>query len=164
MIYYKLKQQKINFGKLKGQLVQIAQPTNRKRISTTEFCKLVADGNTFDRHEVQAVMNRMAEVACRELQRGASIEMGDFGSLSPTFKSQAVPHGTEFNAVKHISKPRVRMRLKPRFATLLEIESSFSELKASDTCPAPSESPHTEPAQPADPNTGGNQNEDHLGV
>ena len=27
-----------------------------------------------------------------------------------------------------------------------------------------SESPHTEPAQPADPTTGGNQNEDHLGV
>lgn len=164
MIYYKLKQQKINFGKLKGQLVQIALPTNRKRISTTEFCKLVADGNTFDRHEVQAVMNRMAEVACRELQRGASIEMGDFGTLSPTFKSQAVPHGTEFNAVKHITKPRVRMRLKPRFATLLEIESSFSELKASDMCPAPEKKPDTGGSSTPTPKPGNNQEEGNIGI
>lgn len=167
MIYYKLKQQKINIGKLKGQIVQVAQPTRRKRISTEDFCELVADSTTFNRHEVQGVMNRMAEIARRELQRGASIEMGDFGTLSPSFSSKAVPVGTKFDPTQHITKPRVRMRLKPAFATMLEVKTKYSELKESDLCPAPSEPPHDEPAQPADPNkpnTGGNENEDHLGV
>ncbi len=165
MIYYKLKQQKINIGKLKGQTVQVAQPTRRKRISTVDFCELVADSTTFNRHEVQGVMNRMAEIARRELQRGASIEMGDFGTLSPSFSSQAVPVGTKFDPAVHITKPRVRMRLKPTFATMLEIKTKYSELKASGLCPAPSEPPHTEPAQPETPPAGGSgQNEENIGI
>lgn len=154
MIYYKLKEMKARFGKLQGQNVQVAQATRRKRISTVDFCELVADSTTYNRHEVQGVLNRMAEVARRELQRGASIEMGDFGTLSPSFASQAVPVGTKFDPTRHITKPRVRMRLKPAFATMLEVKAQYSELKASDTCPAPSK-PHDEPAQPSDPNTGG---------
>lgn len=169
MIYYKLQERKATLGKLKGQTVQIAHPTNRKRLSTVDFCELVADSTTFNRHEVQGVINRMAEVACRELQRGSSIEMGDFGTLSPTFKSQSVPVGTEFNAAKHISKPRVRMRLKPRFATILDVETNFSELKADDQCKAPSTDPSTEPSTPPAPGgNGGNGNDpagnDQIGV
>lgn len=163
MIYYKLQQRKATLGKHQGKMVQVARPTNRKRITTTNFCRLVADGNTFDRHEVQAVMNRMAEVACRELQEGNSIEMGDFGTLSPTFKSVAVPEGTEFNVSKHITKPRVRMRLKPRFATLLEVETSYSELKESNQCKDDKPSKDEPVTPPAGGETGGTGG-DQLGV
>lgn len=155
MIYYKLKEQKINIGKLKGQVAQIARPTGRKRLSTNYFCGLVADSTTFNRHEVQGIMNRMAEVARRELQRGSSIEMGDFGTLSPSFTSQAVPVGTKFDPTVHITKPRVRMRLKPAFATMLGVETKYSEFKASDMCPAPNDPPHDEPSTPPAP--GGNE-------
>ena len=169
MIYYKLQERKATLGKHQGQLVQIARPTGRKRLSTNYFCGLVADSTTFNRHEVQGVLNRMAEVARRELQRGASIEMGDFGTLSPSFSSQAVPVGTKFDPTAHITKPRVRMRLKPAFATMLEVETKYSELKESDMCPAPSNPPHTEPSQPNNPSTppsngGGNGGEDQTGM
>lgn len=165
MIYYKLRDQKINFGKYKGQVMQVAQPTRRKRLSTVDFCELVADSTTFNRHEVQGVMNRMAEIARRELQRGASIEMGDFGTLSPSFSSKAVPVGTKFDPTVHITKPRVRMRLKPAFATMLEVKTKYSELKESDLCPAPSEPPHSNPSQPSNPQTPpSNGGEDQTGM
>lgn len=165
MIYYKLKEMKARFGKLQGQTVQVAQATRRKRISTVDFCELVADSTTFNRHEVQGVLNRMAEVARRELQRGASIEMGDFGTLSPSFASQAVPVGTKFDPNRHITKPRVRMRLKPAFATMLEVKAQYSELKASDMCPAPEEKkPDTGGSSTPTPKPGNNQEEGNIGI
>lgn len=153
MIYYKIQEQTLKVGKFKGERVKIARATGRKRTSTKDFCRLIADSTTFDRHEVQGIINRMAEVAQRELLRGNSIEMGDFGTLSPSFKSEAVPIGTDFNATKHIHSPRVRMRLKPAFAGLLNYETKYSELKESDMCPAPNDPPHTEPSQPSNPST-----------
>lgn len=164
MIYYKLKQQEVKLGKLQGQTVQVAQPTRRKRISTEDFCELVADSTTFNRHEVQGIMNRMAEIARRELQRGASIEMGDFGTLAPSFSSKAVPVGTKFDPTVHITKPRVRMRLKPAFATMLEVKTKYSEFKESAMCPAPNDPPHDEPAQPSEPKKPEEGGNDQIGV
>ena len=164
MIYYKIQEQTLKVGKFKGNKVKIARATGRKRTSTEDFCKLVADSTTFNRHEVQGIMNRMAEIAQRELLRGNSIEMGDFGTLSPSFKSEAVPVGTDFNVTKHIHSPRVRMRLKPAFAGLLNYETKYSELKESDICPAPKEKkPDTGGSSTPTPSPG-NQDEEHIGV
>lgn len=165
MIYYKIRTTNLRDKEGKKRPMQVAQATRRKRTSVEDFSRLVADTTTFSRQEVRAVIDRMAEVAIRELNRGYSVELGDFGTLIPSFRSVAVPVGEEFNPRKHIHSPRVTMRMKPNFASSLLTNRSFSELKESDICEAPEEKkPDTGGSSTPTPAPGGDNNEDHLGV
>lgn len=153
MIYYKIKTASLRDKEGKKRPMQVAHATGRKRTSVEDFSRLVADTTTFSRQEVRAVIDRMAEVAIRELNRGYTVELGDFGTLIPSFRSEAVPVGVAFDPRKHIHSPRVTMRLKRDFSLALHSNRSFSELKESDMCPAPNDPPHTEPSQPSNPPT-----------
>ena len=54
----------------------------------------MAKSTTFNRQEVEAVLNYATEIA-RDI-----VEFGDLGTLSPSFKSKVVPVGEVFNVQK----------------------------------------------------------------
>ena len=54
---------KLNVGKHAGKTVQIARPTGRHRVDFRNFCDRVAKSTTFNRQEVEAVLNYATEIA-----------------------------------------------------------------------------------------------------
>ena len=98
---------KLNVGKHAGKTVQIARPTGRHRVDFRNFCDRVAKSTTFNRQEVEAVLNYATEIAKDIVSNGDIVEFGDLGTLMPSFKSKAVEEGTKFNANIHIEKPVV---------------------------------------------------------
>ncbi len=107
-IRFVLHEQTAPFGAMKGKTVIKATPTNRERVSHRNFCEEVARATTFTGAEVEAVLRLAAEVAKKHVENGNIVDFGDIGSLRPTFKSKQIEKGTEeFNAHKHIVKPRV---------------------------------------------------------
>lgn len=115
---YVLKEQKMSLGSKKGKKVFIARPTDRKRITHRRFCEEVARATTFTSVEVEAVLRLAAEVAKSHVEQGESIDFGDMGSLSPSFKSVCVENAADFNPLKHITRPVVKLRPSVRYFRL----------------------------------------------
>lgn len=97
-LQFVLVERKLNVGKNAGKTVQIAQPTGRSRVSFRNFCERVAKSTTFNRQEVEAVLNYATEIAKDIVSNGDIVDFGDLGTLKPSFKSRAIPQGEKFNA------------------------------------------------------------------
>ena len=97
------------------------------------FCERVAKSTTFNRQEVEAVLNYATEIA-RDI-----VEFGDLGTLSPSFKSKVVPVGEVFNVQKHIEKPVVRLSPSRKCFTLTDVtyEQTTAKPKKGKTEPMP---------------------------
>ena len=117
-LFYVLKEQKMSLGAMKGKTVFVARPTDRRRVSHRAFCEEVAHATTFTGAEVEAVLRLAAEIAKKHVESGESVDFGDIGSLQPSFKSKAVEHKEDFNALKHITRPVVKLRPSLRYFTL----------------------------------------------
>ena len=78
---------KMSVGKNAGKTVQIAKPTGRHRVDFRNFCERVAKSTTFNRQEVEAVLNYATEIARDIVANGDIVEFGDLGTLKPSFKS-----------------------------------------------------------------------------
>ena len=50
-------ERKMNVGPQAGKTVQVAHPTGRHRVDFRSFCERVAKSTTFNRQEVEAVLN-----------------------------------------------------------------------------------------------------------
>lgn len=88
---------------------------------------------TFNRQEVEAVLNYATEIA-RDI-----VEFGDLGTLSPSFKSKVVPVGEVFNVQKHIEKSVVRLSPSRKYFTLTDVtyEQTTAKPKKGKTEPTP---------------------------
>ena len=60
---YVLVERKLNVGPKGKQIMQIAQPTKRRRVDFESFCAQVARATTFTRQEVAAVLSYSTEIA-----------------------------------------------------------------------------------------------------
>lgn len=120
-LQFVLVERKLNVGKNAGKTVQIAQPTGRSRVSFRNFCERVAKSTTFNRQEVEAVLNYATEIAKDIVSNGDIVDFGDLGTLKPSFKSRAVPQGEKFNANVHIEKPVVRLSPSKKYFTLTDV-------------------------------------------
>lgn len=96
----------------------VAVPTGRKRVSFRSFCERVAKSTTFNTQEVAAILNYATEIAKDIVSEGDIVEFGDLGTLSPTFKSKAVPMGEKFRAQEHIISPAVRLAPSKKYFTI----------------------------------------------
>lgn len=114
-LMYVLKEQKMSIGKLKGKTVYVARPTDRKRVTHRSFCEEVARATTFTGAEVEAVLRLAAETAKKHVEQGETVDFGDIGSLTPTFKSVAVERKEDFNAQRDIVRPMVKLRPSARY-------------------------------------------------
>ena len=120
MLLYKLISGKSTLGKNKGKKVFRAQGVLRGKVSFDAFCREVSDGSTVDTADVKAVLSRLHTVITRNLERGFSVEVGELGTFRPSFGSVEVLEEKEFEAVKHIRKPRVIFHPRVAFASSLE--------------------------------------------
>ncbi|KGN85064.1 HU family DNA-binding protein [Porphyromonas gulae] len=120
-LQFVLVERKLNVGANAGKVVQIAQPTGRHRVSFRSFCERVAKSTSFNRQEVEAVLNYATEIARDIVANGDIVEFGDLGTLKPSFKSKAVPKGEVFSIQKHIEKPIVRLNPSKKYFTLTDV-------------------------------------------
>ncbi|EFM01193.1 putative DNA-binding protein [Hoylesella marshii DSM 16973 = JCM 13450] len=118
----------MNVGPNKGQEMQTAIPTGRKRVDFRNFCKQVAKNTTFSEREVAAMLNEAVSTARDIVANGDSVEFGDMGTLTPSFRSHAVPKGKPFHAAEHIVKPVVRLTLSRKYFELKDV--SFEQVPA----------------------------------
>ena len=91
---------------------------DRHCVDFRSFCERVAKSTTFNRQEVEAVLNYATEIVRDIVANGDIVEFGDLGTLSPSFKSKIVPQGEVFNVQKHIEKPVVRLSPSRKYFTL----------------------------------------------
>jgi predicted histone-like DNA-binding protein len=137
-LMYVLKEQKMTLGKLKGKTVYVARPTDRKRVSHRAFCEEVARATTFTGAEVEAVLRLAAETAKKHVESGETVDFGDIGSLTPTFKSVAVERKEDFNVQKHIVRPMVKLRPSSRYFGLSGVTYERFVVGAKPEKPKPS--------------------------
>ncbi|SJL24041.1 histidinol phosphate phosphatase [Porphyromonas gingivalis] len=149
-LQFVLMERKMNVGPQAGKIVQVAHPTGRRRVDFRCFCERVAKSTTFNRQEVEAVLNYATEIARDIVANGDIVEFGDLGTLSPSFKSKIVPQGEVFNVQKHIEKPVVRLSPSKKYFILTDVtyEQTVAKPKKGSKKPTPQ------------PNEGGASNED----
>ena len=90
-LQFVLMERKMNVSPQAGKIVQVAHRTGRRRVDFRSFCERVAKSTTFNRQEVEAVLNYATEIARDIVANGDIVEFGDLGTLSPSFKSKIVP-------------------------------------------------------------------------
>lgn len=123
-LQFVLIERKMSIGPQSGktvQVVQIVQPTGRHRVDFRSFCERVAKSTTFNRQEVEAVLNYATEIARDIVANGDIVEFGDLGTLKPSFKSKAVEVGKPFRAQEHIEKPVVLFSPSKKYFTLTDM-------------------------------------------
>lgn len=147
-LQFVLSERKLTIGPNAGKIVQIARPTGRHRVKFRNFCERVAKSTTFNRQEVEAVINYATEIARDIVANGDIVEFGDLGSLKPSFKSKAVPKGEKFNANIHIEKPVVLLSPSKKYFTLTDVTYEQTTAKAPK-----------EPSSPTPPSGGGGSGE-----
>lgn len=123
-------ERKMNVGPLAGKVVQVAHPTGRMRVDFRNFCDRVAKSTTFNRQEVEAVLNYAIEIARDIVANGDIVEFGDLGTLKPSFKSKVVEKGKPFNANIHIEKPVVLLSPSHKYFTLSDV--SYERVEPSE--------------------------------
>ena len=126
-------ERKLAVGKHAGKVMLIAKPTGRHHIDFRNFCERVAKSTTFNRQEVEAVLNYATEIAKDIVANGDIVDFGDLGSLMPSFKSKAVEQGTKFNANIHIEKPVVLLKPSRKYFTLTDVSYEQTEPKTKAT-------------------------------
>lgn len=131
----------MNVGPQAGKIVQVAHPTGRMRIDFRSFCDRVAKSTTFNRQEVEAVLNYAIEIARDIVANGDIVEFGDLGTLKPSFKSKAVEKGTPFNANIHIEKPVVLLSPSQKYFTLNDV--TYERVQPANKSTKASSSPNT---------------------
>lgn len=128
---YVLSERKANLGKMAGKIVIQARPTGRKRVDHRSFCDEVAHATTFTGAEVEAVLRLAAEIAKRHVENGDIVDLGDIGTLSPSFQSKLVEKGKEkFNPNVHITKPIVHIAHSKKYSTLTGV--SYKRVTVTD--------------------------------
>lgn len=130
-IAYTLKTRVATLGKFKGKTVVQAYATQRKRVDYRSFCAEVARGSSFMGAEVEAILRLAADVAKAHIENGESVDFGDIGTLTPSFRSKQV-EGDEkdFDAKKCISSPRIRLLPSRRYFTINSV--GFERVSATD--------------------------------
>lgn len=153
---YTLSERTMGAGPLKGKKVTQARPSGRKRITFEAFSEMVARNTTLNYMEVQSVLNLAADMAKELVANGDIVEYGRLGTLSPSFKSKLVAEGTEFNALLHITEPKVLLRPNAVYFKLEAKDVSYErvELRARASAKQPA-SPSPLPPS-GNPPTNGN--------
>ena len=129
-LQFVLRERKLNMGKQEGKTAIMAQPTGQHRVDFRDFYERVAKSTTFNRQEVEAVLNHATEIARDIVANGDIVDFGDLGSLKPTFKSKAVEKGKVFRAQEHIEKPMVRLVPSRKYFTLTDVTYEQVQAKA----------------------------------
>lgn len=117
-LQFVVSERKATVGAHKDQIVQVAIPTGRERVSFRALAEETSRNLTFSAQEIMACVNELTAIAKMHVENGDIVELGDLGTLSPSFKSKAVPQDEEFRAQTHIYAPRVTFRANRKYFAL----------------------------------------------
>lgn len=109
-------------NKEKQRTVVRAIPTQRKKVSFRALCEKVAHATTYSWTEVQGILQETSGIARSLVAEGNSVEIGDFGTLIPSFTSKTAESAEAFNATTHISRARVRLSPSRKYFDLSKME------------------------------------------
>ena len=109
--------------------MQIAQPTNRRRVDFENFCAQVL---VLPHHPPRSggCFSYSTEIAREIVASGDIVEFGDLGTLKPSFKSKAVPKGEKFKPNVHIEKAVVKLSPSAKYFTLNDV--SYEQVSKSE--------------------------------
>lgn len=119
MINFIIREQKNSFRK---EPMFIARIVRSGKVSYKQFCKDLAEASTVETADVKAVIDRMTSVLHRYCSLGLAVDAGELGTFYPSMRTKAVTTPSEFDAKKHILKPRIVFRPRQNWSKLADVK------------------------------------------
>lgn len=127
-----------------------------------DIAQLVEQISAISTGDVLSVLNTLGKIVATELANGRIVDLGDLGRIRLSLRAKGVAKPEE---VKRETIQSTRAIFVPGGAIRQRQQNlSFAYTSAEPQPRSAEDKPHDEPAHPADPNTGGSQDEDNLGV
>ncbi len=119
MLKYKVTEREANFGKNKGQKVQVAQMVLGGKVTFDKLCEALSKDSTVGKADVKAVLSQMADKISEFLDLGMSVDCGDLGLFRPSLGSEQVLVGEKFTTA-HLKKPKIVFTPRKEFKDCLK--------------------------------------------
>ena len=115
MVEFEVKSKKQTIGKKKGQMVYYAVAKSNQHLTLDSLCDMIMDETSLSRGDVMNTLITLGKMACRSLKMGASIDLGDLGSLRVYFPPKMMDNMKDVTAAtlktpKIIFTPKAKMR------------------------------------------------------
>ena len=115
MVEFDVKSKKQTIGKKKGQTVYYAVPKSNQHMTLDALCDMIMDETSLSRGDVMNTLITLGKMACRSLKMGASVDLGDLGSLRVYFPPKMMDNQKDVTAAtlktpKIIFTPKAKMR------------------------------------------------------
>ena len=142
MVEFEVKSKKQTIGKKKGQTVYYAVPKSNQHMTLDALCDMIMDETSLSRGDVMNTLITLGKMACRSLKMGASIDLGDLGSLRIYFPPKMMDTEKDVTAAtlktpKIVFTPKAKMREAARAAEV-SVDNP-ARRKSSSPSPSPKE-------------------------
>lgn len=117
MIEFEIKRTVMRIGKYKGETMYYASPKTMQKMTLDEVENAIVHSTSLTKGDVRNALASLAEVVNQGLIRGASIDLGDLGSIkvvvNPIYKQDAKEISVETGLKKPVVRfyPKEQMRL-----------------------------------------------------
>ena len=111
MVEFEVKSKKQTIGKKKGQTVYYAVPKSNQHMTLDSLCDMIMDETSLSRGDVMNTLITLGKMACRSLKMGASVDLGDLGSLRVYFPPKMMDNIKDVTAAT-LKKPKIVFTLR----------------------------------------------------
>ena len=143
MVEFEVKSKKQTIGKKKGQTVYYAVPKSNQHMTLDALCDMIMDETSLSRGDVMNTLITLGKMACRSLKMGASVDLGDLGSLRVYFPPKMMDNQKDVTAAtlktpKIIFTPKAKMREAAHAAEVSVDNPARKKEKSLTPAPSPS--------------------------
>jgi predicted histone-like DNA-binding protein len=107
MIEFEVKERVMAIGEKKGQTVYYAAPKTQQRVTPRQLEDEIVRATSLARGDVRNALTTLAEFVNSSLQRGASVDLADLGSVKVTIGAQMMNTPEEVTAAT-LKTPAIR--------------------------------------------------------
>jgi len=107
MIEFEVKERVMAIGEKKGQTVYYAAPKTQQRVTPRQLEDEIVRATSLARGDVRNALTTLAEFVNSSLQRGASVDLADLGSVKVTIGAQMMDTPEEVTAAT-LKTPAIR--------------------------------------------------------
>mgnify|MGYP000876389907 FL=1 len=107
MIEFEVKERVMAIGEKKGQTVYYAAPKTQQRVTPRQLEDEIVRATSLARGDVRNALTTLAEFVNTSLQRGASVDLADLGSVKVTIGAQMMDTPEEVTAAT-LKTPAIR--------------------------------------------------------
>jgi len=95
-------------------------PVSNGKVGMREISSMISENCSLKNADVFAVLESLVEVVSGQLSEGRTVYLGDFGTFSPSIKTEGVESAEKFSA-KNIKQVKVNFRQGPEFKRRLAL-------------------------------------------